>query len=287
MSARVCVVTLVLGRDVYYRSARESIASVLAKTPFDLCVVSDRDVEGLPAAGGRVMRRILSAAVRDDCRAAPFLKKFEAIQLALSATPAAVLVLLDADALFVRATCEADVTSALGDAELAMVEQPTVTGSGMTRADFFDHYRNHTLAWFGEDPRAMLDPEAFRFFNSGVVAGRRAAFEALADWASTTIAGRDTLHRVGKHMIADQDYIQYWCHRIRSGGCAALSWDWNHCEHWDDGFPRPGARIAHFSNFCHGPSRVQVRRMRILGRRGRLDGLEGRLLGWISRIGRG
>jgi hypothetical protein len=40
-----------------------------------------------------------------------------------------------------------------------------------------------------------------------------------------------------------------------------LPWPWNHCEHWDSGFPHEGAYILHFSNFCQGPSFMNMVRM--------------------------
>ena len=65
-------------------------------------------------------------------------------------------------------------------------------------------------------------------------------------------------------MISDQDYFQVWTNNLYPGSCRELSWEWNHCEYWDTGFPRTGARIAHFSNFCNGPARDTAARMRAL-----------------------
>jgi hypothetical protein len=65
-------------------------------------------------------------------------------------------------------------------------------------------------------------------------------------------------------MIADQDYIQYWTNELHPRSAATLDWSWNHCEHWHGDFPRPGVRIAHLSNACHGPTRRSLWRLRAL-----------------------
>jgi GT2 family glycosyltransferase len=43
-----------------------------------------------------------------------------------------------------------------------------------------------------------------------------------------------------------------------------LPWQWNHCEHWDEGFPREAALIAHLSNFMNGPTPDTISRLRAL-----------------------
>ena len=65
--------------------------------------------------------------------------------------------------------------------------------------------------------------------------------------------GKTSLVYHVSHMLADQDYLRLWTNSRHPGSCTTLAWDWNHCEHWDDGFPRRGARIVHASNFCRGP----------------------------------
>jgi hypothetical protein len=146
-----------------------------------------------------------------------------------------------------------------------------------------DHFVRHSVAWIApEAPLPGLD--AFRFFNSGVVIGRREAWEELCLWATSAIERTGPAHTVGEHMIADQDYVQVWASCIRPGSFRTLGWEWNHCEHWDDGFPRVGARIAHFSNFTFGPGRRQWLRMWALRHSGRFGGL---LRPPLMRIARG
>jgi len=41
----------------------------------------------------------------------------------------------------------------------------------------------------------------------------------------------------------------------------AQPFPWNHSNLWDSDFPRPGAHIMHFSNFCHGPQFAQISQM--------------------------
>jgi hypothetical protein len=162
---------------------------------------------------------------------------------------------------------------ALEGRSLGMVEQPGIRGSGMEHSDFLSHYRDHTLQWFENSRDPAPDPNDFRFYNSGVVVGRREAFAAVVDWAIASIRGTDREHQVGEHMIADQDYFQYWCNRLHPLSCTPLPWYWNHCEHWDVSFPRRGALVTHFSNFCAGPRRLLSQRMwltRCGGRPGQL-----------------
>jgi hypothetical protein len=89
--------------------------------------------------------------------------------------------------------------------------------------------------------------------------------EKIASWTPSRIdlseAGHVD-HQVGMHMIADQDYLQYWVHNLKPGSCILLPWYWNHCRHWAEGFPRPGARVIHFSNFCNGPDQDIIKQMR-------------------------
>lgn len=289
LSPEVCVFVLACGSYRYHRSALEAVSSLLENTPFDVCLISDRE-SGAPAGSEdnrRFTRRILSVGGGGNSRAAPFLRKFDALKLGLAATEAPVCMMIDADAIVVRRISGSDVHDALGSNDLAMVEQTTILGSGMTREHFLQHYQRHTLAWFGVPDEAAPEIEQFRFFNTGVVLGRREALSDVADWALGEIRSRGGSHHVGEHMIADQDYVQFWCNQIHPGRCASLPWHWNHCEHWDPGFPRSDALIAHFSNFCRGPSLAQRRRMRILRQQGNLAGLEARFWNWWAHRRRG
>ena len=92
----------------------------------------------------------------------------------------------------------------------------------------------------------------------------RALWERLLPWAFQTIARQPGDHQIGEHMIADQDYFQYWANRLHPGTCAELPWYWNHCEYWDESFPRLGVLFAHFSNFCNGPADDTPARIRAL-----------------------
>jgi hypothetical protein len=190
-----------------------------------------------------------------------FLKKFEALTHWLRDSAASHVLLLDADAVIVAPLAADDVHAALGDCGLGMVEQTTIRGSGMGRADFLRHYVDHSLAFIAaEAPPPSLS--TFRFFNSGVLLGSRWGAKRVTDWALTQIRRAPHEHQVGVHMIADQDYLQVWTNTIEPGSCMPLGWEWNHCEHWDSRYPDANARIAHFSNFCEGPSTHTLARMR-------------------------
>ena len=127
----------------------------------------------------------------------------------------------------------------------------------MTREDFRSHYANYSLAWISPDT-APPCIDNFRYFNSGVILGHRSEFSKVVSWAINTISRSEKDHQVGEHMIADQDYFQLWANNFRFGCCTTLPWYWNHCQLWDKQFPRPGAFILHFSNFCLGPDSHQI-----------------------------
>jgi hypothetical protein len=279
----VCVCLLVVGRAEYFRAGRLAARSVLRHTDFELFVaLGEGPGLALPGTPRLQTRPISLRGVAGD-RAEPFLLKFRALDACLGATDADVLLLLDADAVLVDRINRARIDAALGGRSLGMVEQTGIRGSGMTRAHFLAHYVNHTLAWFARGAQ-IPGLEDFRFYNSGVVLGRRTEFEGLVRWALSVIEARSGRpHQVGEHMIADQDYFQFWANSLHPGVCAPLPWFWNHCEHWDAEFPRRGALIAHFSNFCKGPDRRQVMRMRAMARWPTLFRWAGEARGWVGR----
>jgi GT2 family glycosyltransferase len=266
--ADVCACLLIHGRRRYHRAGREAARSLLANSDLDVFVALGSGDGPRPPRSPRLRIERLRDAGPAAGRAAGFLLKFDALDACLRASKASHFVLLDADAVLVASTRGSDVRAALGDRPLGMVEQKGIRGSEMDRLRFLDHYLRHSLAFLAPGAPA---PSAtrFRFFNSGVVLGTREEFGAIVRWARERMAEAGPEHRVGEHMIADQDYFQVWANSLRPGACAELGWQWNHCEHWDEGFPRAGARILHFSNFCRGPGREDLLRMRA-ARRGRL-----------------
>lgn len=260
MSA-VCVCMLVHGSDNYYRAARRSIRSILKRSPFDIYVACDESRSDLLPDSKRIIIRSIErkkGGIAD--RASSFLLKFEALAGCLQDVDSEWLLLLDADTLLASQIHERHIQEALEQFPLAMVEQTGIRGSSMNRIDFLNHYKNHTLAWFASNGVAP-DADRFRFFNSGVVLGNRTEFTKLVPWALGKIRSAATNHEIGIHMIADQDYFQYWANTLHPGVCRSLPWHWNHCEYWDSGFPREGAIFYHFSNFCKGPTRKILFRM--------------------------
>lgn len=261
---------LVHGRRRYFRAGREAVRSLLAHTDFEVVAALGPGRGPAPPRARRVRRVRLPEEPAVPGRAGRFLRKLEAIRACLHASDAPLLLLLDADAVFVAPTRGPDVRRALGEREIGMVEQTGIRGSGMGRAELREHYTRHALAFIAPD-RAPPPLADFRFYNSGVVLGTRAAFAEIAEWTLGRVAAAARArraHQVGEHMISDQDYFQVWANQLHPERCAELDAAWNHCEHWDAPFPQPGARILHFSNFCDGPTHANLARMRA-ARRGR------------------
>lgn len=277
---RVCI--LMCGEPSYFWAGRQAASSVLERSDFDLFLALGPGPDLRLHANPRLRCHPLAPETGYDYRARPFLRKFYALRACLESGEHPWLMVLDADAILVRTLTRQMLEKALAGRGLGMVEQTTILRSAMGRPDFLEHYVRHTLAWFA--PNAVPPRlDEFRYYNSGVLLGRREALQEVVSWALDTLDRNRGDHTVGEHMIADQDYYQFWTNTLRPESCAPLPWYWNHCEHWDEGFPHPEAYILHFSNFCRKPTLGQVMRMRIL-RRYYVAGkktlrLPGRLLG--------
>lgn len=257
---------LIHGHPTYYLAGRQAVLSVLRRSGFNVFVVTDHMYKTGLLRRKRLLVRPLGQ-VEHGVRARRFLAKFQAINTLLQHTESELVMLLDADAVLVRNITADDVRRALDGRGLGMVEQTTILNSTMSRVDFLQHYQKHSLAWL--DPEAQAPPlEGYRFYNSGVVLAQRKELERLSAWAQEMLAKRPGDHIVGEHMVADQDYFQYYANNLYPHSCRELPWQWNHCEHWDQGFPRPGAYVVHFSNFCMRPGWRQLRRIRDTWRQG-------------------
>jgi hypothetical protein len=256
-----CVCFLIHGSDAYYEAGREAVRSVLELTDFPVSVSCD-DSSRLRLSSSR-LRVAEYSRYSGAHRSWRFLGKFRALEACIRSSDEDLLLFLDADALLLKPLDDQLVRAALNGHLLGMVEQTTVTGSAMSRAAFWEHYRQHSLAFIAPDLAPPALP-SFRFFNSGVILGHRLAIAAVTRWALAQISRSSSDHNIGQHMIADQDYFQVWTNNLYPGTCQELQWEWNHCEYWDTGFPRSGARIAHFSNFCNGPEPDTAARMRVL-----------------------
>ncbi len=253
---------LVQGAPEYYQVAAEAVKSLLELSDFEVVIGCDEPKHFPFRSHGRLSVNRLSRPTHTH-RAQRFLKKFDLLRECLSWSSSPYILQLDADAMLVRRLSSADVENLLGHHDFAAVEQTTISGSSMSREDFLRHYRDYGLRFI--DPHAKVpDLADFRFYNSGVVFGTRGAFERFVRWSLEKISESHTEHQVLEHMIADQDYFQCWANSIHPGSVRELPWCWNHCEHWDEGFPREGAAILHFSNFCNGPEAETAHRMKAL-----------------------
>jgi len=253
------VVLTVCGDNEYYlRAAELAVESALDKTGMHVFVGLDFATPSMWLNQSRI--EIYRLPKRDSgCSRPLFLRKFETLAEACRRYQHLLIVQMDVDALITTTINESDLEAALGEHDIAMVEQKTIVGSDHDRTFFLQHYTNHVLAWFGTERVPSVSD--FRFFNSGVVLARSQAIDKFLRWALPQMQKMPVHHRVGRHMIADQDYLQYWCNSVNPGVCKELPWYWNHCEHWDEGFPKRSGRILHFSNFCRGPTAATVQRM--------------------------
>lgn len=256
---------LVHGDAAYARVARVAAASLLADSDLEVLVVhGGGPVEAWPSHR-RLHRHVIDCPVADTHRARRFLLKFRAIEACLERFDLPWMVNLDADVVLARPLRGQDIATALAGAGLGMVEQTCIRGSAMDRAGFLDHYRIHSLAAIApQAPVPALD--TFRYYNSGVVVAASKVLRDLVRWAHDTIAGHTGEYQSGEHIITDQDFFQYWANQLHPESVRELPWYWNHCEHWDEGFPRRGVLFAHYSNFCLGPARSTEKRMRGLRR---------------------
>jgi hypothetical protein len=258
--ANTCVCVAVSGNRPYFLMGRHTVSTALKRTNFDIFLATEsvtRSHVTFPTSSRLLIKELFQE--EHGHRSRPFLLKLHALQSCLEHTKADTILLLDADTAIVADLRHSEVERMLDGYDLGMVEQTTIRGSTMTRSDFLDHYRQHTLAWFNA-PDLCPPLKQFRYFNSGVVLGTRQAFGRLLEWAIPLIARSSRPHQIGQHMIADQDYFQYWTNTVNPGCCRQLPWNWNHCQHWDRGFPHPKALIVHYSNFCMGPKRFQTLR---------------------------
>jgi GT2 family glycosyltransferase len=253
---------LALGSVGYGLAAREAAASVLQHSDFDVFVTCDEATRPLFSQHSR-LKLIAHEAPPSSFKPARFLAKFDALAACLAATDAELILHLDADAVLQQRIDAAMVEAALGDADIAMAEQPRILGSTLGRGELRQHFIDHAIPFFA--PHVQAPPlDRFCFANAGVVLFRRAGLQAFLNWARPLAASLPAEHRQGGHWIADQDYLQVWANNLNAQGFVTLPWQWNHCEHWDEGFPRVGALIAHLSNFMDGPSPETISRLRAL-----------------------
>lgn len=259
----VVVCILICGDQSYFHAGRQAALSVLQHTDFHLFLAHGAGHPLNMGRKSRVKQQALETLNTTRYRAQPFLLKFRALKACLEKNRQPFIILMDADAVVVKNLSAPMIQHALPKSGLGMVEQKTICGSRMKRSDFRAHYVRHSLAWL--DPGAKpTDLSDFRYYNSGVVLGRRQEFHRVVSWALKKMEENPGDHRVGEHMIGDQDYFQFWTNSLHQEHRNTLPWFWNHCEHWDEGFPRKGAYIMHFSNFCQRPSYEQVLRMYLM-----------------------
>jgi GT2 family glycosyltransferase len=252
MKDTVSAYYLVHGAPSYFKAFGLSVKSLLEYTDFNICIYTyNKNLIEIPSS-----KRIQIKTFRNNQdpldRAQRFLLKFKGIKDCFKQSECSHILMLDVDTLFNRRVSSQDLISTLGNRSLGMVEQTKIRGSTMSRKDFLEHYKNFSLKFI--DPTIQCPSlEQFRFYNSGVVVAEKKELLKIVDSTLDQINSRQERHQVEHHMIADQDYFQYWANNVNPKGVTELSWHWNHCEHWDLDFPNKDANIFHYSNFCEGP----------------------------------
>jgi hypothetical protein len=256
---KVSVCITAVGSQQYHDAARVAIRSILRNSPFPVFLGIDSQQRPFWTEHPRITT-FLMPQWNDTSETPAFLAKFDTLSKLIDQHPDTYILQMDADALLVAELNAEHIIEQLGDYSFAMLEQTTITGSSNDREFFLKHYIDHTMKWFGDKttPPAVA---AFRYYNSGVVLSKADAMRKFLDWCHRVIENKPPHHRVGRHMIGDQDYFQYWANSLNPGQCRTLPWSWNHCEHWHDDFPRAGSVICHFSNFCNGPDEHTTGRM--------------------------
>jgi hypothetical protein len=263
MNRKVAVSIMVHGHPRYFLSGRHSVRSTLHHTDFDIYLLLGRSKACRFPNNRRINTVYIDELDAVQHRSKSFLLKFIGLKQCIEGGSYDLVIQMDADALFASPISAEDLYESLGAFQMGMVEQKTIKGTGMNRIDFYNHYLQYSLPLIdpGQAPPAL---EKFRFYNSGFVVGRAGEMYRLAVWALRRIEELENLgipSQIGKHMIADQDYFQYWVNNLHPDSCVELPWIWNHCELWDEQFPRPEARVVHFSNYCRGPSKGRLKQI--------------------------
>lgn len=248
----VLAIISVSGKPEYFRAAETCVRSLLERTSFTV-VVGSEEPERFSVAHPERLTTFYAEKVEPDNRSSRFMSIFATAVAALQNFPATHCLLLDADCLVVDNLEESDVVSALADFDFALAEQRTIRGSTMGRPDFLRHFSDVGLPVVDSEA-AEPDGDVFRYWNSGVVLARSPALLELCEFALSAWAKNPDAHVNGENVVTDQDYFQYWGAIHRPGSFHTLSTDWNHCYWWDMDYPRPTARIRHYSNFTLGPS---------------------------------
>jgi GT2 family glycosyltransferase len=239
------------GAEGYFRAAEMCVRSLLENTPFRIFVGTDSPSSFRIRYPDRVQVQGIKP-LSPEKRPSHFMATFQTAQVAMKKNQPAVCILIDADCLVVNKLDAEDVLNALAGSDFALVEQTTIRGSSMSRTDFLDHFNHFSLPVI--DPTAAPpDEDTFRYWNSGVVLAKAPALQELCDFALGLWKQTSHTHIVGDHMVADQDYFQYWGAVHRPGSVTTVPSEWNHCYWWDLDYPKQSAKIRHYSNFCRGP----------------------------------
>ena len=256
----ICIVSF--GDPAYYAAANQSMTSALVHTDADVFLLTDEGRFDIPDNPRITHLPVL----RPEQPARRFMNKLEAWRRCLGETQNPVLVLMDADAVFAARAQSSELACLVTEKAFAMVEQTSLLQLEWERQDYWRHYCRTSLKAIDAHAEApSLDN--FRFFNSGFVVCRNPDLGEFLKWCDdvSPLVDFEQAAQTGE-TVTDQDFIQFWSNNLYPGQVSTLDWSWNHCSHWDTGFPRPDARVIHFSSFYHAPTPEVVASMRIAGR---------------------
>lgn len=239
------------GSDQYFHAAAATARSILINTDLDV-VLASPDPNRVPLVDVPRLTRLQVDGIDRGRAADAFVGKFEALAAVLHGFTHDVIVMIDADCVVSRPWTSSECASLIKDTDFALAEQTSTRGTSMSRPEFLAHYCAVSLP--GVAPHAPKPTlEEFRYFNTGVVIGRRSAWQELVNFARE-LTHSDNLLEVEGRMVADQDIIQVWLNSIRRATVfELLPEEWNASDLWCD-IDEQRARVIHNSNFCQGPS---------------------------------
>jgi GT2 family glycosyltransferase len=254
----IAIGILGIGSTEYRLAAWQSAQVASRNEEFEVFLGTDIELDSKIDRGELPFKLVSMSSGKVSFRAQPFIRKFELWKRILELSEFDYFVHIDADAIFVDAVSEVEIRGYLKGSLLAMVEQNEIIGEEeFGIQNLYQHYVNfsHRYILPNSNPVELTQ---FRFLNSGVVIFSREGLIRFLKWFNEVVVNLEGSFAMGKHMIADQDFLQIWANEIEPENSIALPSVFNHSPLWHRGFPDPKAKVIHLSNFCNGPKREAI-----------------------------